>query len=158
MGVGPPPDLTTSDYTVVMARPVSLRFKDPDVAERLRSEASSHGRSTSALAEELLDEGLRTRRHPLIAFRDGAAGRRAVLAGGPDVWEVIAGLVGGDAQVDDRIDRAVELFALTRAHVMAALAYYADFAEEIDGEITANDRAAQDAEAQWRRQRDLLAR
>ncbi len=27
--------------------------------------------------------------HPGIAFRDGPVGRRAALAGGPDVWEVI---------------------------------------------------------------------
>lgn len=141
-----------------MTHPISLRFKDGRVAERLKGEAAALGRSTSALAEELLDEGLRTRRHPLVTFRPGATGRRAALVGGPDVWEVIGGIVGGDVAVDQRAERTVELFGLTKAQVDAALAYYADFADEVDAEIEANVRAADEAEASWRRQRDLLAR
>jgi hypothetical protein len=31
--------------------------------------------------------------HPGIAFRDGPSGRRAALAGGPDVWEAIVTLL-----------------------------------------------------------------
>jgi hypothetical protein len=32
---------------------------------------------------------LRRDEHPLITFRDGAAGRRAAVVGGPDVWEIV---------------------------------------------------------------------
>nr|MDQ3641270.1 hypothetical protein [Actinomycetota bacterium] len=105
-----------------MTHPVSLRFRNPDVAERLKEEARAQDRSASALAEELIDEGLRTRRHPLISFRDGPTGRRAALVGGPDVWEVVAGLVGGDVSPDDRIQRAVEVFGLRPEQVDAVLA------------------------------------
>src|SRR6202043_4196591 len=40
-------------------------------------------------SNRLVDEALRMHEHPLIAFKDGPAGRRARLVGGPDVWEVI---------------------------------------------------------------------
>lgn len=140
-----------------MPHPISVRFRDPGVADRLKTEAGARGASTSALAEELIDEGLRMRRHPLVGFRDGPAGRRACLLGGPDVWEVIGGLVGGDVAPGERVERAVELFGLRREQVEAALAYYAEFTDEVDAELEANRRAAEEAEALWRRQQDLLA-
>ncbi|MDQ3681206.1 MAG: CopG family transcriptional regulator [Actinomycetota bacterium] len=141
-----------------MVHPVSLRFRSHDVAERLKDEAAARDRSASALAEELIDEGLRIRRHPLITFRDGPTGRRAALVGGPDVWEVVAGLVGGDVSAGDRVQRAVEVFGLRREQVDAVLAYYAEFTDEIDDQAEANLVAADQAEALWRRQHDLLAR
>jgi hypothetical protein len=145
------------DYTVVMSHPISVRFQDPRVAERLRAEASAHGTSQSAMAEELLDEGLRIRRHPLLRFRDGPTGRRVALVCGPDVWELVGGLVGGDVAPDRRIERAVELFGLRREQVEAALAYYAEFTSEIDAQVEANRQAAEEAEALWHRQQELLA-
>jgi len=141
-----------------MSYPVSVRFHDGRVAERLKSEAAARGASTSSLAEELIDEGLRVRRHPMVSFRDGPAGRRAGLIGGPDVWEVVAGLVGGDVAPAKRVTRAVELFGLRREQVEAVLAYYAEFTEEIDAQVRVNLAAAEEAEALWRRQQDLLAR
>jgi hypothetical protein len=136
---------------------MSIRFRRAEVLEQLKTEAGARQLSSSALAEELIEEGLRSRRHPLVIFRDGPAGRRAGLAGGPDVWEVIGGLVGGDVAVADRINRAVDLFGLSPLQVSAALDYYADFTSEIDDEIAANLATADEAEAAWRRRQDLLA-
>ena len=141
-----------------MTHPVSVRFRDARVAEQLKTEAAARNASTSSLAEELIDEGLRSRRHPLVGFRDGPAGRRAHLIGAPDVWEVIDGLVGGDVPADERISRAVDVFGLPRPLVEAALAYYAEFTDEVDAQIESNRDAAERAETQWRRQQDLLAR
>ncbi len=140
-----------------MAHPVSVRFRHPAVSERLKRQAASEGRSTSDLAEELIDEGLRLRRHPLVIFRAGPAGRRAALTGGPDIWEVIDSLIHGDVPVADRIDRAVEEFGLRRRLVEAALAYYAEFTQEIDDWTAANTQAADELEARSRREQDLLA-
>lgn len=140
-----------------MPHPVSVRFHDTRVAERLKSEAAARGTSSSALAEELIDEGLRTRRHPLVVFRDGPSGRRAALNGGPDVWEVVDGLVGGDVATSRRVDRAAKMLGIRREQVDAALAYYAEFTEEIDAQIEANRQVAEEAEALWRRQQELLA-
>jgi hypothetical protein len=141
-----------------MVTPVSIRFRRVEVVERLKAEAGARQVSSSALAEELIEEGLRTRRHPLIVFRDGPSGRRAGLAGGPDVREVIGGVVGGDVPTEVRIERAVDLFGLSARQVGAALDYYADFTSEIDGEIADNLVAADEAEAAWRRRQGLLAR
>lgn len=141
-----------------MTHPMSVRFREARVLKRLKTEAEAQDRSASALAEELIDEGLRLRRHPLIVFRSGASGRRAGLIDGPDVWEVIAGTIGGDVPRAKRVDRAIEVFGLGREQVDAALGYYAEFTDEVDGEITSNAAAAQEAETLWRRQQDLLNR
>ena len=140
-----------------MTHPLSVRFHNSDVLERLKVEASSRSVSTSALAEELIQEGLRLRRHPLIVFRDGASGRRAGLIDGPDIWEVVGGTVGGDVPIGDRVDRAVSIFGLSFERVTAALDYYAAFPEEINGTIEANVAAAEESEEIWRRRQQLLA-
>lgn len=134
-----------------------MRFRRPDVEARLKHEAAALQVSSSSLAEELIDEGLRTRRHPLVLFRDGPTGRRAGLIGGPDVSETVAGIVGGDVPTGERLDRAVEVFGLRRELVEAALGYYAQFTDEINAEIEANRGAAEEAERLWKRQQDLLA-
>lgn len=146
------------DYSVVMTYPISVRFREPRVAARLKAEAEATARSASALAEELIDEGLRMRRHRLIVFRSGPAGRRAGLIGGPDVWEVIEGAVGGDVAPSKRVQRAVDVFGLRPEQVEAALAYCAEFTDEIGAQIEANRAAAEEAAGLWQRQRELLAR
>lgn len=137
---------------------MSVRFREPHIVDRLKAEAAARDRSASALAEELIDEGLRMRRHPLVAFRDGASGRRASLVGGGDIWEVVSAVVGGDVPASKRVARAVEVFGLRREQVEAALAYYAEYTDEIDAQIEANRTTAEEAEALWRRQHELLAR
>jgi len=60
------------------------------VADRLAAFVSiNHGLSLSAAANMLVDEGLRMMEHPGVIFRTGPTGRRAGLAAGPDVWEVV---------------------------------------------------------------------
>jgi hypothetical protein len=137
---------------------MSVRFGSPEVLEDLKAEAKVRHVSASALAEELIEEGLRTRRHPLIVFRDGPSGRRAGLVGGPDIWEIIGGLVDGDVPTESRVERAGELFGLTSRQVDAALDYYADYQSEIDDRIAVNVAVADEAEAAWRRRQGLLAR
>ena len=127
------------------------------MAERLKAEAAARNVSTSALAEELIGEGLRARRHPMIVFRDGASGRRAGLIGGPDIWEVVGGLVSGDVPSEERIGRAAEQLGPSRRQIDAVLDYYADFTTEIDEEIAENAAAAEELEAAWRRRQGLLA-
>src|SRR5215210_3264785 len=56
----------------------------------LRERSAQTGEPIVRLAQRYIDEGMRLDRHPGILFRDGRAGRRAVVIGGPDVWEVIA--------------------------------------------------------------------
>jgi hypothetical protein len=141
-----------------MPHPLSVRFRTEATLDRLKAEAAARSRSTSALAEELIDEGLRMRRHRLIVFREGPAGRRAGVIGGPDVWEVISGLIGGDVEPSERVTRAEQVFGWRRELVDAALGYYAEYPDEIDSQIEFNRRAADEAEELWHRQSELLSR
>ena len=50
------------------------------------------------------------------------------------------------------------MLQVSEALVDAALAYYADFTEELDGLLAERARRADEAEAAWRRQRALLER
>jgi hypothetical protein len=137
---------------------VSIRFSDKPLHERLRETARRQHVGMSTLAERLIDEGLRSEAHPLVIFRAGPTGRRPVLVGGPEVTDVIGAVVGGDVPVDRRRVRAAELLNVSETLVDAALAYYADFTDEIDALLADHARQADEAEVAWRRQRALLER
>ena len=145
----------TINYNVTMSV-VSIRFSSLPVHQRLKESAKSHETGVSSLAERLIDEGLRMETHPLIVFRSGPSGRRAVVIGGPEVSDVIGSIVGGDVPVPERKSRAMELLGLTMAQVDAALAYYAEFSEETDQEISRRSELAGLAEKAWNRQQELL--
>jgi uncharacterized protein (DUF433 family) len=119
--------------------------------ELLGERAGETSESRNALAERLLDEGLRIDRHPLIRFRTGGSGlRRPALVGTRvDIWQVIDTVRGEDGNVAD----AAEYLGLTEATVRAAVDYYADFAEEIDAY-----RAEELAFAERERERSERAR
>ena len=136
----------------------TIRLSEKPLHQRLKASAQSRRVGISTLAERLIDEGLRMDAHPAVTFRDGPAGRRAVLIGGPEVADVIGTMVGGDVPVEQRCSRAAELLELSMGMVEAALAYYADHTNEIDAEITARAQAAEEAETAWRQQRALLAK
>ncbi len=85
------------------------------------------------LTAELLDEALRMRRAPGIAFVDGAAGRRAVVAGTAlEVWEIVQTWkdVGGD---EGELSRAFPW--LQPMQLRAALGYFELFPEEIEARL-----------------------
>jgi len=135
---------------------VSIRFSDEPLHQRLKRSAHRRNVGVSTLAERLIDEGLRMEAHPMITFRDGPAGRRPRLVGGPEVSDVIGAIVGGDVPPAQRRSRAAELLGLSEPLVDAALAYYADFSDEVDTELQLQKELADTAEGAWRRQQELL--
>jgi hypothetical protein len=121
------------------ATPSSVRF-EPRVLERLTAFVAAHREmSLSSASNRLVDEALRMHEHPLITFKDGPAGRRARLVGGPDVWEVI-GAVRSVRESDP------------------ALAYWGDYPEEVDAFTDRTRAEAAQARAGWERQQELLGR
>ena len=74
-------------------KPFSIRMSARTL-ERLEERALRRSEPKTRMAERLIDEGLRMEDHPGIAFRDGPTGRRAALAGGPDVCEIVETLQG----------------------------------------------------------------
>jgi len=137
--------------------PLSIRFT-PSLLARLRQRANAMpGASAAGLAQRLIDEGLRMADHPGVIFKDGPSGRRAALAYGPDVWEVIKFLREVDERGPAAIDAAAEVFAVDTSRVNTAISYYGDYSDEIDAEIAEADEASARAEAAWRVQQQLIA-
>jgi len=136
-------------------KPFSIRMTERTL-ERLDAGARRRGEPKARTAERLIDEGLRMEDHPGIAFRDGPAGRRAALAGGPDVWEVIETLHGTGLAGEAAITAAAEWGNLTLAQVRLAVRYYGDFGEEIDKRIEFNRREAERQHAAFERARKAL--
>ena len=127
-----------------------------DVARRLKRHARMTDESASGLASRLIDEGLRSEAHPGIVFRSGPAGRRAAIAGGPDVWEVISLLRSLDSRGEKAIDEAATWLSLPEDQIRLALAYYGDFPDEIDRRIRDNERAAERARRAWEAQQQVI--
>jgi hypothetical protein len=140
-----------------MTTPLSIRFA-PSLLARLRQRANATpGASAAGLAQRLIDEGLRMADHPGVIFKDGPSGRRAALAYGPDIWEVIKFLREVDERGPGAIDAAAEVFAVDTSRISTAISYYGDFSDEIDAEVTQADEASARAEAGWLVQQQLIA-
>lgn len=94
--------------------------------------------------------------HPGIVFRDGPTGRRAGLAAGPDVWEVIETLQGTGLAGEEAVTATAEWGSLTPVQVRVAVGYYADFREEVDERIRLNQQEAERQRAAWERMQEAL--
>lgn len=146
-----------------MTAPRSVRFDD-GVLKRLDRYVRDHpGSSSSSVANMFIDESLRVYEHPGIVFRPGPTGRRAALAAGPDVWEVIGALHAVRAESpslagEDLLGELTDVTGLSREQVRTAMRYYADYPQEIDERIRANEEAATREEALWLSEQRLLRR
>ena len=144
-----------------MSAPRSVRF-EPRVFRRLASYAARHpGLSSSSVASRLVDEGLRMEDHPGIVFRDGPAGRRAVLIAGPDVWEVIRAV--RSARAVEPGPAEAELLDLVSANtgllpvmLRAAITYRAEYPDEIDALVENADVVEKEQAEGAQRTRELF--
>jgi hypothetical protein len=140
-----------------MTTPQSIRFED-ELLTRLRRRAQAvPGGSTSGLVQRLVDEGLRMQEHPGVIFKDGPGGRRAAIAFGPDVWEIVKFLREIDERGEHAIDAASEVFNIDPSRVTTAIRYYTDYPRDIDAEIAEADAESIRAEQAWLAQQRLIA-
>ena len=146
-----------------MATPSSVRFED-QVLERLNAFVAAHpGMSLSSASNRLVDEALRMQEHPLVVFRDGPAGRRPRLIGGPDVWEVIAAIESARGAepglgAPDIVALVADTAGVVPQQVRAALAYWADYPGEIDEFVRQARAETTQARTRWEREQGLLGR
>jgi hypothetical protein len=133
------------------ARQFSARL-DADVVDRLERRGARSGLNKSRLAERYIDEGMRMEDHPGIVFRNGPTGRRAGLAAGPDVWEVISALRSTGRDGDEAIEATAEWSGLTVRQVRDAVGYYSEYPSEVEERIRRNEEDADAAERRWRDQ------
>ena len=88
-------------------------------------------------------------RFPGIVFRDGPTGRRAALATGPDVWEIVRDLKRHSAE-DDPVRLVVEETGLTPEQIALAAEYYAAFPDEVDHRLALDAKAYEELQrARW---------
>jgi uncharacterized protein (DUF433 family) len=100
-------------------------------------------------------EAIRTEVHPLIRFQPGALGRRRALVVGTRlyVYQMISSLRGNDGDLGLTADG----FGVPQHLVAAALAYYADFTDEIDDDAAVAAQLEREERARWERQQRALA-
>jgi hypothetical protein len=140
-----------------MARSTTSLRLDDELRGRLAVLAELEGTSVTALVERFVREGLATAAHPGIVFKSGPAGRRAALAGGPDVWEIAAALRRTSGPEAKRVAALAREFGIHERQVTIALNYAAADREEIEARIHANDRALEEAERVAHERKRLLA-
>lgn len=124
-------------------RSFSARFSTK-VLDQLEAQSDRLGESKARVAERLIDEGLQIDEYPGILFRPGPTGRRAGVAGGPDVWEIVRDLKGA-AQAGEQapIEAVASVTGLDRGKVELAASYYAAYPEDIDERIRMNEEAGE---------------
>jgi len=122
----------------------------------LRERSAQSGEPIVRLAQRYISEGMRLDRHPGIVFRDGPAGRRAVVIGGPDVWEVVAAARAAPERGEELVRALAARIGTSVERVRTAVGYYGEFPEEINGFIAANEREAEQLERALENERRLL--
>ena len=139
-----------------MVVPTNVRFAESTQASLSRYVRAS-GHTKSSVINRAVDEWLRMQVHPRIRFVTVETGeRRALLVDGPQVWTVAESWLAHDSAA--RSPKAVaDAVGIPVALVEAALAYWAEYRDEID-EVVDRHRATQDEELKaWERRRALDA-
>lgn len=135
-----------------MTRTRTFRLSD-ELLALLQLRARERGESANALAERVLEEGLRRDRHPLIDFWDSAAGRRAMVLGTRlEVGQVIDTWLLSDKSVAE----TAEYFEIPPAKIQAAVSYYAEFQEEVDEWRERKQEFADREHEAWLKEQALL--
>jgi uncharacterized protein (DUF433 family) len=127
-------------YDVAMCAQGALRPSSPRgirlpeaLVDAVQQLADERQQSWSATVADLLEEAIRMRRAPGIAFVDGATGRRAVIAGTAiEVWDVVMTF---HEQGSDGEALATCYSWLSEMQLRAALGYYTLYPTEIDARI-----------------------
>lgn len=134
----------------------SIRLDDK-LREDLAAHAASEDTTVTELIERFVREGLACAAHPGIVFKPGPSGRRAALAGGPDVWEIASALQHVAGSEAKRVAALAAQFGVHERQVVIALNYAAAHREEVETRIRANDRALDEAKRIAAERERLLA-
>jgi uncharacterized protein (DUF433 family) len=108
-----------------------------DLAQKVERIAILERRSVAEMVRILTEEAIKMREFPDIVFAAGATGRRAVIRGGLDVWEVLEPylLSGMDWQALRESYPDID-----EARLRTALRYYEAYPEEIEARIALNQQ------------------
>jgi hypothetical protein len=141
---------------MIMATSTSFRISDT-ARTRLATRAVREGMTATALLDLLIVEGIDQLDYPGIIFRGPAHDRRAALAAGPDVWEVIARLQELDGSEEQRISLLSAESDLHPRLIRIALDYAAEHSAEIRERIERNQAVAKRSRGMSQQRQALLA-
>lgn len=139
-----------------MAASTSFRISDT-ARTRLATRAAREGMTATALLDLLIVEGIDQLDYQGIIFRGPAHDRRAALAAGPDVWEVIARLQELDGSEEQRISLLSAESDLHPRLIRVALDYAAEHSAEIRERIERNQAVAERSRGMSQQRQALLA-
>lgn len=139
-----------------MAASTSFRISE-SARRRLTTRAAQDGISATALVERLIVEGVEQLDFPGVVFRGPAHDRRAALAAGPDVWEVIARLRELEGSTEERIATLSEESELHPRLLRLAVDYAAEHPDEIRRRMDRNDEMVERSRAAAQQREALLA-
>jgi hypothetical protein len=140
---------------MIMATSTSFRISDA-ARTRLATRAAREGMTATALLDLLIVEGIDQLDYPGIIFRGPAHDRRAALAAGPDVWEVIARLQELDGSEEQRISLLSAESDLHPRLIRIALDYAAEHPAEIRERIERNRAVAERSRGMSQQRQALL--
>lgn len=139
-----------------MATSTSFRLSD-HAKQRLTDRAEREGLSATALLERLIIEGVDILDHPGIVYRGASTDRRAALAAGPDVWEIVARLRELDGSEEDRIALLAAESELHPRQIRTALEFASRHPDDVQARIGRNQRAIAEGRRAAEQRRALLA-
>jgi hypothetical protein len=139
-----------------MAASTSFRISE-EARRRLAARAKAEGVSATTLLDRLIVEGVDQLDHPGIVFRGQAHDRRAALAAGPDVWEVVARLQELDGGEEQRIAVLAAESELHPRLIRLAIDYAAEHPDEVRRRIEHNRTLAERSRQASRQREALLA-
>jgi uncharacterized protein (DUF433 family) len=131
---------------------LSLRM-DARTRERLAERARSERLAQGALVNRYVEEGIRRDRHPRITFIPKISGRLPALVSRPRV--LVAHVIETWRANKKSARAAGEYLQLPEEEIRAAVAYYAEYQDEIDDWLTWNRAEADRLERESRREQKL---
>jgi hypothetical protein len=139
-----------------MARSTSFRISDA-ARSRLASRAAQEGVTATALLDQLITEGTDQLDFPGVIFRGPAHDRRAALAAGPDIWEIISRLQELAGTEEQRITVLSDESALHPRLIRIALDYAAELPSQIRDRIARNRELPERSRRTAQQRQALLA-
>ena len=137
---------------------VSTSFRISDTARtRLASRAAREGMTATALLDQLITEGIDQLDYQGIIFRGPTHDRRAALAAGPDVWEVVARLQELEGSEEQRVSLLSSESDLHPRLIRIALDYAAEHSGEVRERIDRNRGMAERSRRTAQQRGALLA-
>jgi hypothetical protein len=113
--------------------------------------------SATALLERLIVEGVDTLDHAGVVFRGPPHDRRAALAAGPDVWEIVARLQDLDGSEEQRVAAIADETDLHPRQIRVALDFAAEHPDDVQARIARNRTAIEASQRAAQQRQAFLA-